>query len=496
MNNIKPLYLFLLIGVLLGLLFASGQVENPDTHLRLTQTRLFLDNFKLGLPNDVGEELHGNIAINKSGDRYMVYNPGQSILFIPIYCFAKLVSKSQGECYYRAAFLVSFINFIIHALCAFVLFNIAQSLGASKSKSYFLSFVFCFTSYSFSFAQSTYEHHFEMLFILIAFNISLSRKIKNYGLFVGISITIGLFFRSTAILAFPTLLFLANENKQRILLLLGLIPGIIFIFFYNYTRFGNPFESGYNIAWRIANGTNFSFWSLNRIPYSLFSFFLSPAKGLFFFSPSILISLWGVKKFWIKHRNISLSIIAISSSYLFLFSMNFAWHGSIWSFGPRYILPILPFLYLPISEVNFKKWCVPLLFLATFGQVLIISVNYKRAILEKYLSGNGIDEQKYISNIANTPYLVQFKQLLVIIPKNFSGVLQDHFPNTPWRKETRLASARDVLNYSIENNSINFWWVRIFNWKTSLLERIATTVIFLFSLVMSIILFRYAKAIK
>lgn len=482
------------IGIILSILFSSGQIENPDTHLRLTQTRILLENFHFGVPNDVGEDMHGNIAINQEGQRFMVYNPGQSLFFIPIYYIAKLSSNSEGECYYRAAFLVSFVNFIIHALCAFFLFSIAQSLGKSTRKSYIVAFIFCFTSYSFSFAQSTYEHHFEMLFILMGYYYIISNN-YNKAVFAGIAITLGLIFRSTTILAIPGILFLADNNKQRLYFVMCLIPGILSILLYNYYRFGNPLESGYNIAWQLAHRESVIFWSLNRVPISLFGFLFSPAKGLLIFSPTIILSLWGIKRFWHKYRKFAISILAISAFYLFLYSMNFAWHGSIWSFGPRYILPIVPLLYLPIIEVNIKKWVYPILVIATLGQVLLISVNYKRDLLEQYIRYNGVDEQKYIYGLGNIPYIFQWKQIHIILPKNVSGKLENYFPDSPWKKEIRTASGRDDLNYSIENNSVNFWWVRTFQWSTTIFEKVSAIFILMLALTGSVLICRYAKKI-
>jgi hypothetical protein len=80
----RPLYLFFLFGLILSILFSSGQIENPDTHLRLTQTRHLLQGGGFGLENDVGEDMHGNIAINEHGQRHMVYNPGQSLVFVTL----------------------------------------------------------------------------------------------------------------------------------------------------------------------------------------------------------------------------------------------------------------------------------------------------------------------------------------------------------------------------------------------------------------------------
>ena len=75
--------LYFTLCICFSIIFSSGQIENPDTHLRLTQTRLILEKKKFDLDNNIGEEKHGNIAENKAGKRFMVYNPGQSLIFLP-----------------------------------------------------------------------------------------------------------------------------------------------------------------------------------------------------------------------------------------------------------------------------------------------------------------------------------------------------------------------------------------------------------------------------
>lgn len=492
MNRLNPFLNFLFIGVILSILFSSGQIENPDTHLRLTQARILLENGKLGIPKDVGEDSHGNIAINQDGERFMVYNLGQTAIFIPIYLLATLTSDNEGNIYYNAAFIVSFINLIIHALCCLLLYKIAILLGATKFKSYFVALVFCLTSYSFSFAQSTYEHHFEMFFILLSYYYILSTNTRQSGLLAGIAITLGLIFRSTSILAIPGLLFLAT-NKQRLYFTFSTIPGILIILGYNYFRFGNPFESGYNIAWQLTHGNDIKFWSLSKIPQSLYGLLFSPAKGLIFFSPTIILSFFAFKIFWQKHTRITLSIILLCFLYLIIFSMNFAWHGSIWSFGPRYILPILPLLYLPIIEIKIKNWFYHILVIAFLSQVLLMSVNYKRNLLEQTVLYNGIDENQYINDFGNIPYLVQLNQLVKIVPKNTSATLKNYYPDSPWKRETRAGTGNQVLDYSIEKNSINFWWIRIFHLNTTFFERTLTIILLLGAILGTYLIVRNAK---
>ena len=129
------------------------------------------------------------------------------------------------------------------------------------------------------------------------------------------------------------------------------------------------------------------------------------------------------------------------------------------------------------------------------GQILLMSVNYKRELLEQHIRFNGINENKFIYSLGNIPYLTQTKQLIKILPRNISGDLVNDFPNSPWKKETRISSAYHVLNYSIEKNSINFWWVRVFHWKTTLIEKTMTIILLITTIIGCILIFINAKKI-
>ena len=477
----KDFWFFILIGVCTSVIFSSGQVENTDTHLRLTQARLLTEKFDFGLPDDTGEDFHGNIAINKVGDRQMVYNPGQTLLFYPVYSFCKVFFKSNP--YYASTFIVSFFNFIIHALCSFFFYCILLKLGYKDKKSLLISMIFLFTSYSFSFAQSTYEHHYEMLFVLMSLYLVISSEQKSQILFAGFVIGTGVIFRSTTILAIPGLLFLLKSKKEFVYFLMGCLPGVVVILFYNYVRFDNPLETGYSLAWHLAHGNELSFWSINYIPEALAGFLVTPGKGLIFFSTTIFISIIGFKKFFLTHKRLSIAILITVFLYLLLYSMNFAWHGSIWAFGPRYILPILPLLYLFIIEVKLSKFILGLCCLGFVSQLLFMTVNYKRDVLEQHVQHKGIENNSYIFSASNIPQISQSRQLLIITPKNLRIELRDYQPNSTWKKEIRTGSSQQVLESSIEKNSINYWWIRIFHWKKPVLVLILSLTLVLIAMI-------------
>jgi hypothetical protein len=242
----------------------------------------------------------------------------------------------------------------------------------------------------------------------------------------------------------------------------------------------------------LAHSDKFNFWSFSGFLKGLFGFLFSPAKGLLFFSTTIIIGLFGIKVFWIKQRLIFFATLLITATYLIIFSLNFAWHGSIWSYGPRYILPIIPFLYLPIIYLKPNKWVFVTLFFAFILQIELISVNYKRDVLDNFIAYNGLSDIEYIYTVKKEPHLIQIKQLAIILPK-ISDKLTNYMPYSPWKKEIRTGSNVDVLNYSIEKNSINFWWVRVFYWTSSKVSRFFSLMFLVFGLIGSFKLFKYVK---
>jgi hypothetical protein len=66
-------------------------------------------------------------------------------------------------------------------------------------------------------------------------------------------------------------------------------------------------------------------------------------------------------------------------------------------------------------------------------------------------------------------------------------------PNSPWKKETRTASILQDLNRSIEINSINFWWIRIFHYNASMKIIIFSILLFSSAVIISFLLFNYVK---
>ncbi len=126
------------------------------------------------------------------------------------------------------------------------------------------------------------------------------------------------------------------------LVLLFLLPQLI----HNQLAFGNPFTMGYSLeAEQQFSQIREGFFGFTVPSFSTFYMIaLSPERGLFFYMPWVvpaLMGLWGrggIRQ--ALRRGPGLILVA---SYLLLFSAQYA-RTSGWAFGPRYLIPIIPFL--------------------------------------------------------------------------------------------------------------------------------------------------------
>jgi hypothetical protein len=131
--------------------------------------------------------------------------------------------------------------------------------------------------------------------------------------------------------------------------LLTLVPWIVLMLGTNYVKTGSPFETGYATANRIE-----SIFS-GRGYDALYGYLFSPGKGVFFFSPILLLGVFGLRAYFRERRAPALLltgiVVGVIGPHLFFPS----WYGGlVW--GPRYLVPITPLLLLPAAWWLEQAW--------------------------------------------------------------------------------------------------------------------------------------------
>jgi hypothetical protein len=152
----------------------------------------------------------------------------------------------------------------------------------------------------------------------------------------------------------------------------GILPGAA-LGWYNFVCFGHPLASSYNysndmVMWK-EEGKLFGFPDLRRF----YELLISPYRGLFFSSPVLLMAVPGMlislkRRQWLSE----ILFCAMIAGLFIIFIAGFhAWHGGS-AAGPRYLLPMFPFLYL-IAGMSFARF--PKLYLLLGAASLLINLS-------------------------------------------------------------------------------------------------------------------------
>ena len=120
--------------------------------------------------------------------------------------------------------------------------------------------------------------------------------------------------------------------------LIGLMPSALLLGGYNWLRSGNPFHTGYDL-------TIFS----PDVLGGLYKLLFSPLRGLFVYSPVLILSLPGLIWLWRRNRAEAGLIGGIVAVTLLLFAAWASGEGLSW--GSRFLVPLVPLLCLSLAPV-------------------------------------------------------------------------------------------------------------------------------------------------
>ncbi len=77
---------------------------------------------------------------------------------------------------------------------------------------------------------------------------------------------------------------------------------------------------------------------------------VGPGRSLWLYSPALIIALLGWRRAFDRDRAASWMVVALCASRLLFVSARSDWWGG-WGIGPRYLVPLVPLLLLPLAEV-------------------------------------------------------------------------------------------------------------------------------------------------
>ncbi len=158
---------------------------------------------------------------------------------------------------------------------------------------------------------------------------------------------------TAALAALPLGLYalFAMRRKLASALSFGLasLPPQIALLFYHRIAYGGFFDLGYrhNVnrqfqAWHDQGFMGVTTPTLRGLAGSFFS----PARGLFVFSPFLILGVAGIALLW-RRRRAPAIVLAVLLGLYSLFTASFIYEAWGWTVGPRHLAPLAAFLALP-----------------------------------------------------------------------------------------------------------------------------------------------------
>lgn len=212
---------------------------------------------------------------------------------------------------------------------------------------------------AFPYASSFYGHQIVAVLLFFAFHLAFLIGKEKVG--PPFALGVGLMLGCAVITEYPAalvagaiLLYLFHRLHQKgwvgLTILGGLLPGLLWMA-YNYAIFRKPIAFGYQHAplWQDVNTAGF-FSLVYPQPDALWGITFSSFRGLFFLSPVLLLALPGFyclarSRAWRPEFLICLWAVV---SFLLFNGSSVMWQGG-YAVGPRYLVPMLPFLILPLT---------------------------------------------------------------------------------------------------------------------------------------------------
>ena len=399
--------------------FSRGHFVSTDEVLVYQATQSLWEEGDLSIEAESSRES----IPGRGGERYAVYNSGQSIAALPLYGIGKAVSAildAAGKPELKGVFagrdrsrpgvrwggeveifFVGLLNaFLTAALCS-TFFLLCRQLDVSLDVALAMTVVVGFGSYIGSFFSTFFQHSSEALFTLIAFTLlqrdSKSPDWRNLAL-AGLAVAIMLQFRFPAIFALPGLsmyVLIKSWRRSREEAGVGtriwqtlvrafpfaaiVLIGILLHFLDDYLKFGVLMNRGYA-------GQSFN----TPLLHGMRGLLLSPGSSVFLYAPIIALVPLALYRFRRSFPDEALFIAAHAFFYLLVYSKFWAWHG-MFCFGPRYLSAIIPLLLVPVAlwlQGQREKVRLLAAALAVAGlvvQILHVFVNFWTVLLREGL---------------------------------------------------------------------------------------------------------------
>lgn len=326
------------------------------------------------------EEEGNNLPLTRMGPGYASVNLGHILTMLPFAGLGELAQSifNHPQPDFIPLKFCSASNLLFSALVPALLLALLLALGFTPRVSLTTTALFSLATIFGAFALGSECSEALLAFALLASFYSLVRYSQNHRRgWLALSSVSALYLVSlkpyAPIFIIPLAVYLLlvspppwrrNWTDLALLLLPSLVmSGVVFAF--NYHRFGS--------IWGMFSPLEL--WGSGNIASGIYGLLLSPGAGLFLYSPVLLLSLLGLRRFFHLHRREAIFALLNLTLLLVLFSPCWFWGGDfLW--GSRYLLvaiaPLMVACAHLLKKVSRRAKYIALVAFLTIGLVVQI----------------------------------------------------------------------------------------------------------------------------
>ena len=340
----------LVIGLAIGLLILPPNPRSVDEYAMVATSVTLSKGQGWEIPSlthALWAPREGESVVMRSadGEVYTKKSPAVILLLVPFVWLGRLLPQLN------VIQSVLLGGVAIYLMTILLVYKIGRTIGYSARISALNALILAVATIQLPYAQTIFGEPLAGIgWLLVLWGMARSRHQTNskseWLCGAGLGLIIGCNF-GLAILVVPVAIFLFLQTIRRhgfdwqrvIGLLTPLLIAISLLALYNWVRFGTMTQTGYHFGEQ-QEGFTTPTW------FGVVGLLFSPARGLFWYSPTILLSLLGAWRFGRGRRELSFMIAFVTIGCLVIFGSWWQWWGG-WVWGPRFLVPAIPLLALP-----------------------------------------------------------------------------------------------------------------------------------------------------
>jgi hypothetical protein len=447
---------------------AGGSLTTTDAVVAFEVTRQLVDHRSIALPRDMlGNEAHRG----RDGRYYSPFGITQSVFNVPFFVAGRAAARVTGLSIGRADVIekaaVALGNTVAMAAAIWVCYLFGRRITGSTRTAANCALVTAFATPLWPYSKFGFNAPLAALFVTAAgycaWTATRSGDRTNPA-WVGWWLGLALLTRhELPILAIPLGLWLYVESSDLAVFLrriaavaVGFLPALVAWSAFNAYRFGDPLDAGYLRDHIPQFGS--------AMTTGLYGLLLSPAASLFVYCPIAIVAVGALLVLASRDRATAFLFGGSLLVLLLFYAQLGNWMGGR-SYGPRYLVPVIPLLMLALVAVSpwqviSSRWGATLLLAVSLAvQVPGVVVDYAKVSVAHARANGAPTPEDRLFNWRASPLALNTVAALDVVPRNVRWLIGHGDAPAPVRAVPGSLQSDFSQQFA---DTLDFWWMYLF----------------------------------